>query len=281
MPPASPARLQLNQFGADLGGRIIPNRLFFYGAYRGVKQKTSGTTNLTLPSMAMREGDFSALCRTYVGGVCAAGAGTQLYNPFTGTPFTNNQIPIEPDHAAGEDAACPTCRRRRIHPRRPAERHRQTISPPRRTISASTASITGWTACSQRKIRCIGVFHWSKGSPWYLASTAYPTNYGNQPDYGYTDSRSAPRRLTSFSPTALNEFRAAWVVHASVRTGQNTDFKPWSLFPQLPVSDNGGLPTMSMTGYTGMFYDYGKGMRSRSTTSNSATTSRKSRDATR
>jgi len=57
----------------------------------------------------------------------------------------------------------------------------------------------------------------------------------------------------------LNEFRGAWVVHASVRTGQNTDFQPWSLFPQLPVSDNGGLPTMTMTGYTGMFYDYGKG----------------------
>ena len=55
---------KLNQFGADLGGRIIPNRLFFYGAYRGVKQKTTGTTNLTLPSMAMRQGDFSALCRS-------------------------------------------------------------------------------------------------------------------------------------------------------------------------------------------------------------------------
>ncbi len=84
---------KLNQFGADLGGRIIPNRLFFYGAYRGVKQKTTGTTNLTLPSMAMRQGDFSALCRSYVAGVCAAGAGTQLYNPFTGAPFPNNQIP--------------------------------------------------------------------------------------------------------------------------------------------------------------------------------------------
>jgi hypothetical protein len=104
-----------------------------------------------------------------------------------------------------------------------------------------------------------GVFHWSKGSPWYLASTAYPTNYGNQPDYGYTDYAISASETHIFSPTALNELRAAWVVHASVRTGQNTDFKPWSLFPQLPVSDNGGLPTMTMTGYTGMFYDYGKG----------------------
>jgi hypothetical protein len=57
----------------------------------------------------------------------------------------------------------------------------------------------------------------------------------------------------------VNDFRLSWADHASVRTGQNTDFKPWSLFPQLPTSDNGGLPTMTMTGYTGMFYDYGKG----------------------
>ena len=95
--------------------------------------------------------------------------------------------------------------------------------------------------------------------PWYLASTAYPNTYGNQPDYGYTDFAISGTETHVFSPTLLNEFRAAWVVHASVRTGQNTDFKPWSLFPQLPVSDNGGLPTMSMSGYTGMFYDYGKG----------------------
>ena len=96
---------KLNQFGTDLGGRIIPNRLFFYGAYRGVKQKTTGTTNLTLPSMAMRQGDFSALCRSYVAGVCAAGAGTQLYNPFSGAPFHQQSDPIEPDHAASEDTA--------------------------------------------------------------------------------------------------------------------------------------------------------------------------------
>ena len=78
---------RLNQFGGDLSGHFIPNRLFFYGAYRGVRQKTSATTNLTLPSMAMRSGDFSALCRTYVSGVCAAGAGTDSTILSRAIPF--------------------------------------------------------------------------------------------------------------------------------------------------------------------------------------------------
>ena len=49
------------------------------------------TVSLALPSMAMRNGDFSALCSEFSGGVCTKG--TQLYNPFTGAPFADNQIP--------------------------------------------------------------------------------------------------------------------------------------------------------------------------------------------
>lgn len=249
---------KLNQFGGDFGGRIIPNKLFFYGAYRGVKQKTSGTTNLTLPSMAMRNGDFSALCRSFVSGVCAPGAGTQLYNPFTGNPFANNQIP----------ASMITPQAKTLLSYLPAPTDPNSLGLPNGTpnyIAAKTNDI-GINGVDYRmdavlsgKDSLYGVFHWSKGSPWYLASTSYPENYGNQPDYGYTDFAISASETHVFTPTALNEFRAAWVVHASIRTGQNTDFAPWSLFPQLPVSDNGGLPTTTMTGYTGMFYDYGKG----------------------
>ena len=79
-----------------------------------------------------------------------------------------------------------------------------------------------------------GVFHWSKGSPWYLAPPVYPDELRKQPDYGYTDFAISATETHIFSPTAINEFRAAWVVHASVRTGQNTDFKPWSCSRSCP-----------------------------------------------
>ena len=91
---------KFNQFGASLGGPILKNKLFFYGSYRGVRDKFSNTARLKLPSLAMRNGDFSALCTTFSGGVCVKG--TQLYNPFTGRPFPNNQIPAQHDHASSQ-----------------------------------------------------------------------------------------------------------------------------------------------------------------------------------
>jgi hypothetical protein len=247
---------KLNQFGADLGGAFIKNKVFFYGAYRGVRQRSAKTVNLIMPSLAMRNGDFSALCTTFVAGTCTNG--TQLYNPFTGNPFPNNQIPSN----------LITSQAKTLLPFLPAPTNLNSAGLPNGSPNYTTASYDkfGINGVDYRmdgqlsaKDSLYGVFHWSKGSPWYLASASYPSNYGSNPDYGYTDFAISATETHIFSPTAINELRAAWVVHASVRTGQNTDFKPWSLFPQIPVSDNGGLPTMSMTGYTGMFYDYGKG----------------------
>ena len=85
---------KLNQFGTDLGGRTITESPLFLWCVSGSEAKDYRHYQ---PDTAlhgrMRQGDFAALCRSYVAGVCAAGAGTQLYNPFTGAPFTNNQIP--------------------------------------------------------------------------------------------------------------------------------------------------------------------------------------------
>lgn len=251
-------KANLNQFGGDLGGALLKNKLFFYGSYRGVRQKTSSATSLIMPSLAMRQGDFSALCSQFVNGVCAAGKGTQLYNPFTGSAFPNNQIPsnLITSQAKTLMSYLPT-------PTDLTSTGLPNGKPNYVTAKTNDVGINGvdyrMDANLSSKDSLYGVFHWSKGSPWQLANASYPDSYGNYPDYGYTDFAISATETHIFSPTAINEFRAAWVVHSSVRTGQNTDFKPWDLFPQLPVSDNGGLPTMSMSGYTGMFYDYGKG----------------------
>jgi Carboxypeptidase regulatory-like domain len=247
---------KFNQFGGSLGGPIIKNRLFFFGAYRGVRDTFSNTARLALPSMAMRGGDFSALCTTFSGGICVKG--TQLYNPFTGSPFPNNQIPssmITPQ--------ANTLLKFLPAPTDPTSAGLPNGAPNYVAAVPNNAGINGVDFRMDGQISSSdavnGVFHWSKGSPWSLSSGNYPANYGNNSDYGYTDFLVNATETHTFNPTTLNEFRAAWVVHASVRTGQNTDFPTASLFPQLPIVDNGGLPTMSMSGYTGMFYDYGKG----------------------
>jgi hypothetical protein len=92
----SPSNKNLfNQFGFSLGGPIwIPklyngkNKLFFFLDYQGTRRvQYAASTNLTLPTAAMRTGDFSATNGT-------------IYDPHTGntdgtgrTPFNLNMIP--------------------------------------------------------------------------------------------------------------------------------------------------------------------------------------------
>jgi Carboxypeptidase regulatory-like domain len=79
-----------NQYGANVGGPVIKDKLFFFGSWEQYRQRTGSVFSTTVPTAAERQGDFSALL----------GAGVQLYDPFTVNPVTgarspypNNQIP--------------------------------------------------------------------------------------------------------------------------------------------------------------------------------------------
>ncbi|MBV9084413.1 MAG: TonB-dependent receptor [Acidobacteriaceae bacterium] len=90
-----------NQWGVNSGGPIlIPkvfngrNRVFWFFAYEGIKDSFPEPITTTVPTVAERNGDFSALLRL--------GANYRIYDPNTGvlsgskvvrTAFTNNIIP--------------------------------------------------------------------------------------------------------------------------------------------------------------------------------------------
>ena len=90
-----------NEFGGSIGGPIwIPkiydgkNKSFFFVAYERFSLRQAANELVTVPTVAMRNGDFSGL-------VNGAGILQQLYDPNTtqsGTlqrsPFPNNQIPL-------------------------------------------------------------------------------------------------------------------------------------------------------------------------------------------
>lgn len=69
-----------HQFGGTLGGALFKDRTFFFGDYQGHRELQGQTFLSTVPTMAMRTGNFSELTRV-------------IYDPLTGQPFPGNIIP--------------------------------------------------------------------------------------------------------------------------------------------------------------------------------------------
>ncbi|SEF70726.1 Carboxypeptidase regulatory-like domain-containing protein [Bryocella elongata] len=94
-----------NQFGGSIGGPILRDKIFFFGDYQGVRQKSAGTGIGTVPTLLALQSctgasnasngqpgcDFSQ----YLNATNAEG-NHQLYNNASGTPvaYTNNIIPL-------------------------------------------------------------------------------------------------------------------------------------------------------------------------------------------
>ena len=78
-----------NQFGATVGGPFRQNKLFYFVSYEGTRQDRQVPNTISVPTLAVRNGDFSA-------------TGATIHDPFTGNPdgtaripFVNNIIPQE------------------------------------------------------------------------------------------------------------------------------------------------------------------------------------------
>jgi hypothetical protein len=82
--------LHQNQYGGTFGGRIITDKLFFFGGYQRLKaDQSQSLTQAFVPTAANQLGDFSA---TESAACQASGKAIQLLNPLTGEVLPNNQI---------------------------------------------------------------------------------------------------------------------------------------------------------------------------------------------
>ncbi len=95
-----PPKLVRNEVGASLGGPVLlpkiydgRNRTFFFAAWEAYRNRSSATTSLSMPTLEMRQGNFSGL-------IDSLGRRLTLYDPWSTTerwartPYTNNQIPV-------------------------------------------------------------------------------------------------------------------------------------------------------------------------------------------
>ena len=84
------APFDFKQYGYSIGGPILKNRLFFFGAQEWANQDATQTAVITVPTMAMRNGDFSELLNPNNGFFTGARV---INDPLTGQPFPGNIIP--------------------------------------------------------------------------------------------------------------------------------------------------------------------------------------------
>lgn len=81
-------KLVYNQFGGTVGGAIKRDKLFYFVSYEGTFDRRNASLTVSVPTPAMKAGDFSASDRP-------------IYDPLTGdasganrTPFAGNQVPL-------------------------------------------------------------------------------------------------------------------------------------------------------------------------------------------
>jgi Carboxypeptidase regulatory-like domain/TonB dependent receptor len=92
--------LKRSQFGGTAGGRIIKDKLFFFGGYQQTVQRSNpAQTTAHVPTALTLKGDFSVEDAATSAGGCQKTA-VALKDPTTGNPFPGNIIPTSRFDAA-------------------------------------------------------------------------------------------------------------------------------------------------------------------------------------
>ncbi len=239
---------KLNQFGFSIGAPVwLPkifngkNRTFFFFDYQGTRQRTGETFIATVPPDTWRQGNFSGF--------------TTIFDPTTGSPFPNNQIPqsrwnpiaakllsLFPEpNIPGSVASNSVQNNYLTNPVDPDDTNQLDLRIDHR-ISDSD-SVFGRLSYSNNKETPPGPI-----PPPLDAASFTSGNFSNRP-------RNVVITETHiFNPRIVNELRLGYSRNRSERLqfNANTNLSAQYGIPGIPFStNNGGLPSFSVSGING------------------------------
>lgn len=253
--------LKWNQFGANAGGPVIipkvyngKNRTFWFFNYEGFRLRQGTAAFATVPTAAMRQGDFSQLP-------------VQLYDPATtrpnpavpGTyirdPFVNNQIPVSRENPVAAYFLNPSWI---PLPNRPgvANNLEQTFSVPT-NYNQMTAKIDEFIGTRDSLNGRFSFTHEFDGSygPYHGLNKVDP---GANPKYPYPYSSDLNWTHT-FNPNDLMEARVSYsranVLFNTPNLGLSQNYDSvlgLNVFPSSITGIYPSYPVMSIAGFTGL-----------------------------
>ncbi|HKE23312.1 MAG TPA: carboxypeptidase regulatory-like domain-containing protein [Bryobacteraceae bacterium] len=262
-----------NQFGAAAGGPIIKNKLFIFGDYQGTRISDSGgavqnlgySGFLTLPTAAMKTGNFSSELGSVIGTDPVTGSGIVqggIYDPLsgqvssTGTPttrtmFAGNMIPqsrFDPSFAKIL-ALYPTTNQTIKTGTYPANDFYY-VTPGRRPIDQGDGRVDYQIS---PKDLLFGSLSWSDevstdGVPFPGPLDGSPFNGAQEIDLARNAQLSYTR---TWKPTMISETRVAFTRLVTSRLGGNPGVDLFQQFgmggydPTTATANNGGLPQIS------------------------------------
>ena len=136
-----------HQFGYTAGGPVARNRLFFMSNWEGYKDDKTFLAPFTVPTVAMRAGDFSAYAGQLLDpATCVVAGGVRSCQPFAGNRIPSNRIaPTSQELLEFYPEPNAAGHAEQLH--RPAgPRHRPQAGTPSAWTSSRARSRCGWAA---------------------------------------------------------------------------------------------------------------------------------------
>lgn len=264
---ATPRRLPpfiQNQFGGTLGGPIRKDRTFFFFDYQGFRQRQGQTWVSSVPDAALRQGDFGNTSQP-------------IFDPGTYNSITNTRQPfpggrIDPSRFSKAATAILN-----YYPLPNDPSGALTPLGQAQFFSASTLQRTQDSVDAKIDHQISDRDSFTARYSWGRSHALLPGAFTNLPQYAPAQGKAQLQQVSAsqylpglvsnpaqgigagwirnFSPTTINEMRASWLRSGADAThlGFGHNYADQLGIPNANVDAwNGGFPSMSITGVTGV-----------------------------